>query len=100
MTELHDLRIRVTESYGWRKDGESLTDEQVEALSETQRKEVKWQADPALVDELIVLEEETTMETVIRGLGPRPEGLTVTDEMIARLAKKAEEGLIDLRDRT
>lgn len=58
--ELVELRRATAESVGWYHRGRRITEAQRDALTDTQRGESRWSADPQLVERLKAAEEAFT----------------------------------------
>jgi hypothetical protein len=54
--ELDALRAETKASYGWRREGQSVSQARYDQLPENQRSDCRWQPDPAVVERLVAAE--------------------------------------------
>jgi len=60
MSELDDIRAATKASYGWRRDGQPISEARYAQLPENQRGDCRWQPDPAIVEQLMAAERAET----------------------------------------
>jgi hypothetical protein len=63
-SDLDALRAEVRASYGWRREGQSISQARYDQLPENQRNDCRWQPDPAVVERLTAAEAAETARHV------------------------------------
>lgn len=59
-SDLDALRAEVKSSYGWRREGQAVSQTRYEQLPDNQRNDCRWQPDPAVVERLMAAEAAET----------------------------------------
>jgi hypothetical protein len=62
--ELDALRAETKASYGWRRDGQAISQARYDQLPENQRSDCRWQPDPVVVERLTAAEAAETATQV------------------------------------